>query len=41
LKPKSEPRNGWENIFKKMNKNGEDKLLIEDVFNDEDLEKWN
>lgn len=40
LKPKSEPRTGWENAFKSMHENGEDKLLIQDVFEDEDLEEW-
>jgi antitoxin MazE len=40
IKPKSEPRKGWEKAFKKMHKNGDDKLLIPDVFQDEDFEKW-
>lgn len=40
LKPKSEPRAGWENAFKSMHENGDDKLLIQDVFEDEDLEEW-
>ena len=40
LKPKSEPRAGWENTFKSMHENGDDKLLIQDVFEDEDLEEW-
>ena len=31
LKPKS---------FKKMHENGDDKLLINDVFEDENLEEW-
>jgi antitoxin MazE len=40
IKPKSEPRKGWEKAFKKMHKNGDDKLLIPDVFQDEDFEEW-
>jgi antitoxin MazE len=41
LKPKKEPRKGWENAFEKMHENGDDNLLIDDVFEDEDLEEWN
>ncbi|UMY64644.1 MULTISPECIES: AbrB/MazE/SpoVT family DNA-binding domain-containing protein [unclassified Flavobacterium] len=40
LKPKSEPRAGWEHAFKKMNENGDDHLLVDDVFEDENLEEW-
>ena len=40
LKPKLEPRSGWENAFKKMHENGEDGLLIDDFFEDENLEEW-
>ena len=41
LKPKSEPRKGWEKAFKQMHENGDDQLLIPDVFEDENLEEWN
>ncbi len=41
LKPKSEPRKNWEESFKKMHENGDDNLLIDDVFEDENLEEWN
>jgi antitoxin MazE len=41
LKPKKEPRKGWETAFEKMHENGDDNLLIDDVFEDEDLEEWN
>jgi antitoxin MazE len=41
LKPKREPRSGWEKAFKKMHENGDDKLLINDLFDDENLEEWN
>ena len=40
LKAKSEPRSGWEELFKKMNENGDDKLLISDAFDDENLDEW-
>jgi len=40
LKPKKTARKGWENEFKKMNENGDDQLLIPDVFNDETFEEW-
>jgi len=40
LKPKSEPRKDWGNAFKKMHENGDDKLFINDVFEDENLEEW-
>jgi len=40
LKPKSIPRKGWEKSFKQMNTNGDDKLLIESVFDDETFEEW-
>ena len=41
LKPKSKPRQGWEKAFKKMHNNGDDKLLMDDVFDDESFEEWN
>ena len=41
LKPKSVPRKGWEKEFKKMSENGDDRLLMNDVFEDENLEEWN
>lgn len=40
LKPRSIPRRGWEKAFKQMNENGDDQLLIDDVFEDETFEKW-
>lgn len=40
LKPISEPRSGWEKSFKKMNENGDDKLLIDGAFEDENFEEW-
>ena len=41
LKPKAEPRKGWEKAFKKMHENGDDQLLMDDVFEDENFEEWN
>lgn len=40
LKPKTEPRKGWEKAFKKMHENGDDQLLMDDVFEDENFEEW-
>ena len=40
LKPKTEPRKGWEKAFKKMHENGDDRLLMDDVFEDESFEEW-
>ena len=40
IKPVSKPRKGWGMAFKQMAKDGDDNLLIDDVFNDENLEEW-
>jgi len=32
LKPKAKPRKGWDKAFKKMHDNGDDKLIVPDVF---------
>ena len=40
LKPKLEPRKNWEKSFKKMHEDGDDQLLIDDVFTDETFEEW-
>ena len=40
LKPKTEPRKDWEKSFKKMHQNGDDQLLIDDVFDDKTFEEW-
>ena len=40
LKPKSVPRKGWEKSFELMHANGDDKLLIDDIFEDETFEEW-
>ena len=41
LKPVNKPRQGWDDAFKQMHQNGDDKQLIQDVFEDENLEEWN
>ncbi len=35
LKPINEPRKNWEEAFAEMHRNGDDKLLIDSVLNDE------
>ena len=35
LRPVNEPRKGWDKAFKKMNAEGDDKLLFDDVFEDD------
>ncbi|MEY3965700.1 MAG: hypothetical protein RL263_869 [Bacteroidota bacterium] len=40
LRPISEPRKGWDLAFQEMQKNGDDQLLIEDVFEDDQFEEW-
>jgi antitoxin MazE len=41
LKPIEVPRKNWETAFKKMNSENDDKLLMNDVFNEENFEEWN
>ncbi|MEO8254655.1 MAG: AbrB/MazE/SpoVT family DNA-binding domain-containing protein [Flavobacterium sp.] len=41
LKPIEAPRQNWETAFEKMSKEGDDKMLMNDVFNDENFEEWN
>ncbi|MEX2379137.1 MAG: AbrB/MazE/SpoVT family DNA-binding domain-containing protein [Vicingaceae bacterium] len=40
LKPIAPQRKNWEEKFKKMSKSGDDNFLMDDVFEDEDLEEW-
>jgi antitoxin MazE len=40
IKPLSKPRRGWDLAFKEMAENGDDRLLFNDVFEDENLEEW-
>ena len=41
LKPISSPRKNWEKSFQEMAENNDDQLLMNDVFEDENLEEWN
>jgi antitoxin MazE len=40
IKPLSKPRNGWDEAFIKMHANGDDKLIMPDIFAEENLEEW-
>jgi antitoxin MazE len=40
IKSKPEPRKNWEKAFLKMHKNGDDQLLMDDIFEDENFEEW-
>ena len=40
IKPIAEPRKGWDASFKEMHDNGDDQLLLGDMFEDENLEDW-
>jgi antitoxin MazE len=40
IKPSKLPRKGWAEAFKKMHTNGDDKLLMPDIFEDENLQEW-
>ena len=41
LKPISKPRKDWDIAFKEMHEKGDDNLLFNDVFEEENLEEWN
>ena len=40
LRPIKKPRKNWEEEFKKMRLNNDDRLLMNDVFDDENLVEW-
>ena len=40
LKPSTQAREGWDQAFQKMNEEGDDQLLLPDLFEDENLEEW-
>jgi antitoxin MazE len=40
LRPIPAPRKDWEKAFKEMHENGDDQLLFNDVFENENLEEW-
>lgn len=41
LRPIDSPRKNWEDKFKEMADNGDDEILINDVFEEENFEEWN
>jgi antitoxin MazE len=40
LKPVEHPRKDWDKAFRKMHENGDDQLLLDDVFGDESFDEW-
>ncbi|MAD97935.1 MAG: MazF family transcriptional regulator [Flavobacteriaceae bacterium] len=40
IKPISTPRKNWDHQFQKMAENRDDQLLMNDVFEDDNLEEW-
>ena len=40
IRPLATPRKNWDNQFRKMAENGDDQLLMDDVFEDEGLDEW-
>ena len=40
IKPFETPRKGWESAFKQMHEKGDDQLLFNDVFEEENPEEW-
>lgn len=40
IKPLSKPRKDWEKAFIEMAENEDDRLLMNDVFDDENLDEW-
>ena len=40
IKPSNKVREGWSKAFKQMRENGDDQLIIPDVFEDETFEQW-
>jgi antitoxin MazE len=40
LRPITSTRKGWDDAFKELHENGEDHLLMNDIFKDENFEEW-
>jgi antitoxin MazE len=40
IKPLAKPRKGWDKAFMEMHANGDDKRMIPDIFEEENLEEW-
>jgi antitoxin MazE len=40
IKPIERPRKNWIEAFKKMHEEGDDKLIMGDIFENEEFEEW-
>jgi len=40
IKPNAKPRKGWDKAFNEMHSNGDDKLIMPDIFEEENHEEW-
>lgn len=40
LRPIHEPRKGWDKAFSEMHEKGDDQLLLDDIFQDEQFDEW-
>ena len=40
IEPVEVPRAGWEEAFREMNESNDDRLIIDDIFDDESIEEW-
>ena len=40
IKPISKPRKNWEEAFRQMHEQGDDQLLIDDIFDEETFDDW-
>lgn len=40
LRPVKSVRVGWDKAFKELHQNGDDHLLMDDVFEDENFDEW-
>ena len=40
INPVKNPRQGWVEAFKQMHENNDDNLIVQDVFPEEEFDKW-
>lgn len=40
LRPVAQPRKDWDKAFQTMHEKGDDQLLMDDIFEDENLDEW-
>lgn len=40
IKPMTKPRKGWDLAFEEMHANGDDNLIINEIFEEENPEEW-